>query len=179
MSLEQSIGAIIVALIGAVGGIVAERLRSKSERRKELSTAHASIEQAKLADDALKRKEIDEAARDIREFLRKQVAELNEAIDRIEVTRADEREKWHQMLGTLSTKNLELELQHRRDVARIDEMLEEAKLVDDEIKTLKTRIAVANTEAIKLQARLDQCQIECRRLRKDQEVIKTLDRLEE
>ena len=77
------------------------------------------------------------------------------SIDRIEVARAGEREKWHQMLGTLSTKNLELELQHRRDLARIEEILEEAKVIDDEIRTLRVLIATYRSDAVVMTARLE------------------------
>lgn len=166
MSLEQAIVTIGVALIATVGGILVERVRARRDREKEINSAVATIEQARLADGAEKRKELDDTARDIRDFLRKQVAELNEAIDRIELARAGEREKWHQMLGEMSTKNLELELQHRRDMARIEEMLEEAKVIDDEVRTLRTRIMTCESEATVMSARLDQCRRECEQLRK-------------
>ena len=172
MSPEQAIVTILVALIGAIGGMGVERARSKRDREKEINSAIATIEQARLVDAAEKRRELDGAAHDIREFLRNQVAELNKAIDNIEGARIEEREKWHQMLGALSTKNLDLELQHRRDMARVEEMMEEAKIIDDQVKTLRGRIVICQNEAIVMSAHLDRCRLECERLRKKDAAVK-------
>ena len=181
MTLEQAIVTVVVALIGAAGGILAERARHKRERERELSTSTTAIETKRLELEAQKRIEVDNAARDIRDFLAKQVAELNTAIDRIEVTRADEREKWHQMIVALSTKNLELstknlelELQHRRDEARIQEVMEESQQVEDELKTVKTRLLECTQQGIILKAHLDQCQRDYEALRKETSAIKLL-----
>ncbi len=172
MSPEQIAVTIAVALIGATGGILVERIRRRHEREKETSTGVTALRQAQIGDEALKRKEIDEAARDIREFLRKQVYELSEAIDKVELSQVGEREKWHQMLATLSTKNLELELQHLKDVARIDQMLEEAGVIDDAMKVLRVRVVTCQEEVIVTKAHLDQCKLEYDRLRREASVIK-------
>lgn len=165
MSAEQIIVTILVALISAGATLGVERARVKREANKEISGATATVETARIADEASKRKEVDEAARDIRDFLRNQVAELGKAIDEIETSRAAERERWHQMLGDLSTQKLELELQHKRDKALMDQMLEEAKAIDAEIRTLRTRVAQYQVDATIMSARLDACQLECERLR--------------
>jgi chromosome segregation ATPase len=175
MSLEAIIGSVVVALIGAVGGVAVERARSKRETQKEINASVAQVEQARLTDEALKRKEIDEAARDIRDFLRNQVAELSGSIDKIEIARAGEREKWHQMLGALSTKNLDLELQHKREAARIIELEEEAAAIDAQVRMLKTQISRLQTDAVIMSARLDACQRECEDLR-SKRFIQTLEK---
>jgi len=171
MSLEQSIGAVIAALIGVVGGMLTERARQRREREKELNSSNTQIETRRIELEAQRRKEVDEAARDIREFLSKQVNELNVAIDQIEVARSAEREKWHQIMVQLSTKNLELELQHRRDMAALQECLEESQLVDNELKEVKTRLATCQSEGLLLKAKLEQSQLECKRLADLQRVI--------
>lgn len=165
MTWEQAVITIAVALIGGASGILVERQRQKREAQKETTASFTVLKQAQLQDDASKRKEIEDAAREIREFLKGEVKELNIAVDRMEVARAGEREKWHQMLGELSTKNLELELQHRKDMARIHELEEEAAVIDDEMKCLKVAVATAASEALILTARLDACKLECDRIR--------------
>ncbi len=164
----------ILAAIGAAGGVLVERLRSKYDREKEKRAAALLVETTRLSDDTAKRKELEDAARDIREFLHREVKDLNLALDKIELSRAEERERWHQMLGGLTTKNLELEIQHRRDHARIEEMIEEASAIDDELKTLRTRVATSQVDATVMAARLEQSKLEIDRLRNDMAVIKNL-----
>lgn len=156
---------VLVAIITGTVTLFAERYRQRREQEKETASSSLLYKQAELSDEAAKRKEIDIAASEIRDFLRNRVAELDKAIDAIETTRTGEREKWHQMLGELSVKNLDLELQHRKDTARIMELEEEAAAIDDEVKVLRARIATATSDAIVMSAKLDQCKLECDRLR--------------
>lgn len=178
MTLEQGIITLVVALISAAGGIRLERIRDRREREKlaaeradKLDASTTDFEKVRLETEIKERQLVQDASREIRDFLRGQVAELNDSIDKIEVARAGEREKWHQMLAQLSTNNLELELQHRRNMARIQELEEEAKAIDNHVRELRTRIVTLEGNAIVMAANLDRCERENRRLRKEMQAI--------
>src|SRR5262249_28897941 len=104
MSLEQVVGPVLAAVVGGVSGIALERTRQKREREKDQGSSSFALQQAQIADDAARRAEIADAERRIREFLQAQVTELHQEVTSIEDRTAVEREKWNQMLGTLSTK---------------------------------------------------------------------------
>jgi hypothetical protein len=171
-TLIQALITIGVALVSAtLGGIGVELLRYRQNKDKErqqnvieTSTSFAEVEKARINDEQLRRKEIDDAAREIREFLKTQVHDLSEAIDKIEEGRASEREKWNQMLGELSTRNLQFEMTHRRDLARIAELEEEFQKIDIECRDLRRRLSTCETNAVILNAKLELYQKERDRL---------------
>lgn len=164
MSLEQAIVTVLVAFISAIGTLAVEKARQRRKETDETNKSRFQLEQARITDEVARRQEISEAAREIRDFLQRRVDELDHSLTNIEVQRAAEREKWNQMLGQLSVKNLELELQSRRDKARVHELEEDANHIDDEIKILRTRIMTLEGEAVILTARLKQEQLERTRL---------------
>lgn len=164
MSVEQAIVTVLVALIGAMGGMAVERSRQRREREKEQDSGAASIEEARIKNEGERRKELDEVGQQIREYLQRQVKELSDQLGRFENVRATEREKWNEMLAQLSVKNLEFELQRKRDVAHIAELEEEAQQVDDVIKTLRVRINTLEADGMILAANLDQQTLERHRL---------------
>ncbi len=162
--LEQAIVTIIAAIISTAGGIAIDRARRRREDEKERDIGIAGIEEARIKDEGDRRKEVEQASQDIRSFLRGQVKELKDALTRIEDLRGAEREKWQQLVQQLSIKNLEFELQRKRDLARIAELEEEASQVDDLFKTLRARIAGLESAGIVLTAQLDQEVLERKRL---------------
>jgi DNA-nicking Smr family endonuclease len=160
VNLEQSAVTILVAIIAAFGGVAVERARQKREREKETGQSALELERARILDESARRKEIDDAARDLRDFLKQQCDELNQSLTNIESSRATEREKWNAMLGELSTKNLELELQAKRDKIEMSSLREDAEFVDDQIKVHRARISNLEVELATAMARLDACQRE-------------------
>jgi gas vesicle protein len=99
----EIIGGTIVALIAAIAAVYGERYRAKQARLKEAKEQHekssaASVEltRVQINDEAIKRKELEDAARDIRDYLTAQLKELNEAIDIIEQERKEERAEYTQ-----------------------------------------------------------------------------------
>lgn len=129
-SIEQAVTTVIIALVAAATGAWLkdwnnrrDQERARREKQGDKTTLDLTqLESKRIDDEAARRREVDEAAREIRDFLKQQLLEVNASLDELEHERKQEAAESGKLRVALTT----LEIEHAR--LRANSEIEVARL---------------------------------------------------